>query len=138
MKNSITLKAVTENLQSLMSFVSQPLKVFPCSPKTEMQIKVAAEEIFVNIAHYAYPSETEGYVTVDMEVTEDPLIISITFTDSGIPYDPLAKPDPDITLPAQERQIGGLGIYLVKKMMDEINYIYSNHQNILKIQKRLS
>ena len=101
-----------------------------------MQIDIAIDELFGNIAHYAYNPEV-GNATVRVEVSEDPLAVIVTFIDNGIPYDPLRKDDPDITLSAEEREIGGLGIYLVKKSMDEISYEYKNGQNILKIKKNI-
>ena len=102
-----------------------------------MQIDIAIDELFSNIAHYAYTPDT-GEATVRVEVTESPLAVIITFIDHGVPYDPLAKEDPDTTLSAEERQIGGLGIYMVKKSMDEIAYRYQDGQNILMIKKQLS
>ena len=97
---------------------------------------VAIDELFGNIAHYAYSPET-GPATVGVEVRENPMAVIITFMDHGIPYDPLEKEDPDVTLSLEERQIGGLGIYMVKKSMDEITYEYKDGQNILKIKKNL-
>ena len=108
-----------------------------CPLKAQMQIDIAIDELFGNIAHYAYQPET-GKATVRVEVTEEPLAVIITFIDNGIPYDPLANMDPDTTLSADERQIGGLGIYMVKKSMDEISYEYQKGQNILKIKKHIS
>ena len=95
------------------------------------------EELFVNVASYAYPSGS-GSVTIDMEITEEPAAAVITFTDSGIPFNPLKKDDPDIALSAEERQIGGLGIYMVKKSMDDIAYAYRDGRNVLRIVKYLS
>ena len=101
-----------------------------------MQIDIAIDELFGNIAHYAYHPEV-GDATVRVEVQEDPLAVIITFIDGGVPYDPLAAADPDITLSAEERAIGGLGIFMVKKTMDEITYRYENGSNILSIRKNL-
>ena len=103
----------------------------------EMQIEVSVEEIFVNIAHYAYGPET-GKATVRVEVTDDPVEVSVTFIDRGVPYDPLAKKDPDITLSAEQREIGGLGIFMTKKIMDNIVYEYKNGSNILKLVKHIA
>ena len=102
-----------------------------------MQIDVAIDELFANIANYAYTPDV-GPATVRVEVEEDPLTVVITFIDKGIPYDPLAKEDPDITLSAEEREIGGLGIFMVKQTMDEISYEYKDGQNILTIKKNLT
>ncbi len=134
--NSLVLDAATDNLQQVMSFIEDCLKDRDISPKTEMHINMSVEEIFVNIAHYAYTEKT-GKATINVSVTDDPAAITIIFKDSGIPYDPLAKKDPDVTLSAKERKIGGLGIYLVKKMMDEVVYKYENGQNVLIIKKHL-
>ena len=102
--------------------------------KAQIQISVAVEEIFVNIANYAYAPE-EGPATLRLEVDEEPLVVTVTFIDHGTPYDPLAKEDPDITLSAEDRQIGGLGIFMVKETMDEVIYEYKDGQNILKLKK---
>ncbi|MBQ7593134.1 MAG: SpoIIE family protein phosphatase [Synergistaceae bacterium] len=132
----LTIEADVNNLEKVISFVDEQLEAHDCSPKIQMQIDVAVEELFVNIAHYAYNPET-GPATVRVELQEEPLAVLITFIDNGVPYDPLAKEDPDITLPAEERQIGGLGIYMVKKSMDDIVYEYKDGKNILTIKKEL-
>ena len=107
-----------------------------CTMKEEMQIQVAAEEIFINIANYAYAPET-GDATVRIETEEDPKAVVLTFIDQGVPYDPVKREDPDVTLPAEEREIGGLGIYMTKQAMDEVSYEYKDGQNILRIKKNL-
>lgn len=134
--NELTLEARVENLDQVLSFVDSHLEQLDCPIKAQMQIDVAVEELFVNIASYAYNPST-GPATVRLEVYQDPMAVSITFIDHGVPYDPLKKPDPDVTLSAEERQIGGLGIYMVKKSMDGIEYEYKNGQNILKIMKNI-
>ena len=101
--------------------------------KFNSSIDIAIDELFGNIAHYAYGKDT-GEATVRVEVTEEPSVI-ITFIDSGIPYNPLEKPDPDVAQSLEERQIGGLGIFMVKKSMDDITYEYKDGQNILRIKK---
>ncbi len=103
--------------------------------KTKMQVHIAIDELFGNIAYYAYNPEI-GIVTVRVEVTDNPLAVVITFIDNGIPYDPLAKDNPDITLSVEERDVGGLGIYMVKKTMDDISYEYKDGQDILRIKKK--
>ena len=100
-----------------------------------MQIDIAVEEIFVNIANYAY-GDNVGIVMIRSKVSAEPYSITITFIDNGVSYDPLSKPDPDVTLSAEDRQIGGLGIYMVKKNMDSIDYQYLDGQNILTLTKR--
>ncbi|MCR5161977.1 MAG: ATP-binding protein, partial [Lachnospiraceae bacterium] len=112
------------------------LETVHCPEKTQMQIIVAVEEIFVNIADYAYAPE-KGRAMVCVEFSGQPLTITITFLDNGIPYDPLAHQDPDVTAPAEERSIGGLGILITKKTMDEVAYEYKNGQNVLKLKKQL-
>ena len=132
----LTLAATVENIETVTEFVNAQLEMLDCPIKTQIQIDIAIDELFGNIAHYAYNPEV-GNATVRVEVSEDPLAVIVTFIDNGIPYDPLRKDDPDITLSAEEREIGGLGIYLVKKSMDEISYEYKNGQNILKIKKNI-
>ncbi|MBR1384048.1 MAG: ATP-binding protein, partial [Ruminococcus sp.] len=117
----IVIDALTDNLPQVISFVDEQLEAAVCPMKIQMQIDIAVEEIFVNIAHYAYAPEV-GTATVRVDISGEPLAVEITFIDSGIPYDPLAKADPDVTLSAEERQIGGLGIFMVKKSMDDVKY----------------
>ena len=104
--------------------------------KVMMQIEIAVEEIYVNIVHYAYNPEI-GKATIRCEVTDNPMQVIIQFMDSGVPFDPLAKEDADITLSAEEREIGGLGIFMVKKSMDEVSYEYKEGKNVLTIRKVL-
>ena len=132
----LTVEAKTTNIEAVTDFVNEQLEALDCPMKAQMQIDIAIDELFGNIAHYAYNPEI-GQATVRVEVVEDPLSVVITFIDNGVPYDPLAKADPDTTLSAEERDIGGLGIYMVKKSMDEIAYEYKDGQNILKIKKNL-
>lgn len=134
--NELTIEATVENLTQVMGFLEQHLEEADCPLKAQMQITVAAEEIYVNIAHYAYAPKT-GEATVRLEITDDPAAASITFIDRGVPFDPLAKPDPDVTLSAEERGIGGLGIYMVKKSMDDMRYEYRDGQNVLTLVKKL-
>ena len=133
----LTIEAKTSNIEAVTDFVNEQLEALDCPMKAQMQIDIAIDELFSNIAHYAYNPEI-GQATVRVEVIEDPLAVTITFIDNGVPYDPLAKADPDTTLSAEEREIGGLGIYMVKKSMDDITYEYKDGQNILKIKKNLS
>ena len=133
----LTIEAKTTNIEAVTDFVNEQLEALDCPMKAQMQIAIAIDELFGNIAHYAYNPEI-GKATVRVEVIEDPLAVTITFIDNGVPYDPLAKADPDTTLSAEEREIGGLGIYMVKKSMDEIAYEYKDGHNILSIKKKLS
>ena len=132
----LTVAATVENIETVTNFVNEQLEALDCPMKAQMQIDIAIDELFGNIAYYAYNPDV-GEATVRVEVVEDPLAVIITFIDKGIPYDPLAKADPDVTLSLEEREIGGLGIFMVKKSMDEITYEYKDGQNILAIKKAL-
>ena len=132
----LTIAATVENIETVTDFVNEQLEALDCPMKAQMQIDIAIDELFGNIAHYAYNPEV-GEATVRVEVIDDPLAVVITFIDKGVPYDPLAKEDPNITLSAEERQIGGLGIFMVKKTMDDITYEYKDGHNILKIRKNI-
>lgn len=132
----LTINATIDNVAAVTEFVDEQLEQLDCPMKTQMQVDIAIDELFGNIANYAYDPKV-GAATVRVEVIENPLAVVITFIDNGVPYDPLAKSDPDVTLSAEERETGGLGIYLVKKSMDEISYEYKNGQNILKIRKNI-
>jgi len=130
----LKIKAKVENLNAVLAFVDGELEKLACPMRAQMQIDVAVEELFVNIAHYAYaPGEGDALLAV----TAADGAVEIEFRDSGVPYDPLAKADPDVSLSAEERQIGGLGIFMVKKTMDDMVYRYENGQNVLKIRKRI-
>ena len=132
----LTIEATVENVPVVTDFVNEQLEAHGCSMKAQMQIDIAIDELFSNIAFYAY-NPTVGTATVRVEITEDPLSVVVTFIDNGVPYDPLKKADPDTTLSAEEREIGGLGIYMVKKSMDEVADEYKDGQNILTIKKSI-
>ncbi|MBQ5499017.1 MAG: ATP-binding protein [Treponema sp.] len=132
----LTLEAKVANLQQVLDFVDENLTSMRCPMKILMQIDVAVEEIFVNVASYAYTPNT-GSVTIRMDLQEKPRAVVITFIDSGIPYNPLAKEDPDVSLSAEERSIGGLGIFMVKKTMDKMEYEYTDQKNVLKMYKNI-
>lgn len=132
----LTVAATIENIETVTDFVDAQLEELDCPMKAEMQINVAIDELFSNIAHYAYHPET-GEATVAVEVIKNPLAVEITFIDNGKPYDPLQNADPDVTLSAEERDIGGLGIFIVKKSMDDIAYEYKDGKNILRIKKNI-
>lgn len=125
--------AAIENLDDVNDFLDLEFDRNDISLRTAMQMKVAMEEIFVNIAHYAY-KDKKGDVKIELDI--DPEGIMLRFSDSGTPFDPLAKPDPDITLSAEERPVGGLGIFMVKKSMDQVSYEYLNGKNVLTIYKK--
>lgn len=132
----LTIAATVDNIGTVTDFVNEELEALDCPVKAQMQIDIAIDELFGNIAHYAYHPEV-GNATVRVEVTEEPLAVIVTFIDGGVPYDPLKAAEPDITLSAEDRQLGGLGIYMVKKSMDEITYEYKDEKNILSIKKKL-
>lgn len=128
-------EALGKNLEPVMGFLEENLESLDCPFKEEQQICIAVEELFVNIVSYAYP-ETAG--PADLEIRELPdRVIEIILRDGGVPFNPLELEDPDVTLKAEERKIGGLGIYMVKKSMDEVTYHYENGQNILTLRKKI-
>ena len=130
----ITVEAKIENLQQVTDFATEKLEARDCPIKASMQLELVIEEIFVNIASYAYESAT-GDATFCIDFAENPDAVFLTFIDGGKPYNPLEKPDPDTTLDADERDIGGLGIFLVKKNVDEISYERTDGKNILRMKK---
>ena len=130
-------EATDENLEAVNDFIHEQIKPFSCQSQTLFQIDLAVEEIFVNISHYAY-SPDKGTVQIECsaEKTADaPAKLTVSFTDRGKAFNPLAKPDPDITLSVEEREIGGLGIFLTKKYMDSVLYEHKDNQNILTFTK---
>ena len=131
-----TFPAKTEFLDDVLGFVDQALDSFECPMKIQTAICVAIEEVFVNVAHYAYP-ESSGDMTLHIDFDEVSRTITFRMTDKGVPFDPLKKPDPDITLSAEEREIGGLGIFIAKKTMDSLCYTYENGENILTMIKKI-
>lgn len=133
----LVIAADRNNLLKVQSFIDEQLEDAGCPMLTQIAIDVAVEELFVNIASYAYDQEI-GVAVVQVEMLDDPLSVEITFIDNGKQYDPLAKPDPDITLAAKERKKGGLGIYMVKNSMDDMRYEYRDRKNILTIKKNLN
>ena len=134
--NTLTVDAADEALPRVIEFIEEHLDEVGASPKDKMQISVAVEEIFVNIAHYAYAPNT-GKATLRVETARGPASVTITFMDGGKPFDPTAKADPDVALSAEERNIGGLGIFMTKKIMDEVRYAYVDGQNVLTLKKAL-
>ena len=129
------LNAETDRMDEVIDFINAELEEHGLPMKTIMQIDIAVDEIFGNIANYAYAPEI-GEASVSVEVEQDPLCAVIRFTDHGKPFDPLQIEEPDITLGIDERKIGGLGIYMVRKSMDEVSYAYEDGLNILTIRKR--
>ena len=133
---TMLLTAELSRVDEVTDFINAELEAHDVPMKTIMQIDIAVEEIFVNIAHYAYHPEV-GTAAVTVAVLDAPPCVEIRLTDRGKPYDPLQREDPDVTLGVEDRQIGGLGVYMVKKSMDEVTYTYQDGQNILTIRKLL-
>ena len=152
-KTNLKILAIVDNLSKVLKEVDDQLDAEGCPMKTRMQIDIAVEELFVNIANYAYSPDI-GDADISIEILDEcpiqeknrenlsPQDISgkwlrVTMSDSGTPFDPLQKEDPDVTLPAQERRIGGLGIFMVKKSMDHMYYEYKDGKNHISICKKL-
>ncbi len=130
----LTLAATVENIETVTDFVNGHLEVADCPIKAQIQLDIAVDELFGNIAHYAYAPET-GEATVRVELEQNPAGVVVTFIDGGKPYNPLSQSEPDITLSAEEREIGGLGIFMVRKTMDDIRYEYKDGKNMLSVKK---
>ena len=135
----LTVKATIENLDLVMQFVDSYLDRHDCPAAEHVELNIAVDEIFSNICFYAYTKQPdkEGEVTVSLERLDDSFAFRASFEDQGIPYNPLEKEDPDVTLPAEERQIGGLGIFIVKKTMDAMEYERIENKNVLTITKKI-
>ena len=133
----ITLPAIIENISRVTAFVDKQLEALGCPMKAQMQIDTAVDEILANVAAYAYGDGT-GPVSLRISMEDDPRTAVIRFTDSGMPFNPLEKEVPDtISLSADDRPIGGLGIYLVRKLMDDVTYEYRDGKNILMLKKQI-
>lgn len=133
----LLIDATIENLEPVLNFINEQLESIDCPAADAVQIAIAVEELYVNIAHYAYNPEV-GVAQVTCEVTENPTAVVITLLDHGKPYNPLERDDPDVTMSADERDIGGLGIYMVKQSMDNVEYEYKDGKNIIRIRKRIA
>ena len=132
----LTIPAIPESIPVVTGFIDGQLKALDCAMKARKQIDVAIDELFCNISRYAYGAAT-GKATVRFDFDEATRTASIAFVDSSVPFDPLEKADPDVTLPAERRGIGGLGIFMVKKTMDRLEYSRENGYNVLTIHKRI-
>ena len=131
-----TFPAKTEALLDVLAFVEEYLEKYECPIKTQTAICVAIEEVFVNVAHYAY-GDGDGDVTFAIDFDEATRNVTFQMKDKGVAFNPLNKPDPDITLSAEKREIGGLGIFITKKTMDLVTYAYENGENILTMIKKI-
>jgi anti-sigma regulatory factor (Ser/Thr protein kinase) len=134
--HTFILEAVPENFAAAQEQVRAFLEPFSCSMRTLLELDMLVEEIFINIASYAYPDK-KGTAAIDLALNERKDTLTITFRDSGIPYNPLEKPSPDISSPASARKIGGLGIFLVQKYSDQLSYSYEDGENRLSLQKTI-
>ena len=130
----ITVSAAVGNLAQITAFINETLRELGCSVRDRVQIDVAIDEIIANIIRYAYKTD-KGSISVRVEITEEPKSVVISFSDNGEPFDPLSAPEPDVTLPLNKRPVGGLGIFMLKKTMDDVSYEYRDGQNILTIRK---
>jgi len=135
-KKRLILQHNVQQVTQLASFVSEVCEAVGLDMATTMKINLAIEEAVVNVMNYAYPAGTVGNVTI--EVKSNGSEVSFIIIDSGTPFDPTAKPEVDITLSAEDRSIGGLGIHLIRQIMDHINYERTNGHNILTLIKKLS
>lgn len=131
---SKTFPAQLKELDAVLAYVNAALEEADCPMKTQVSVAIAVEEIFVNIAHYAY-APSSGTAVIELYPLDAPRGLRIRFLDGGKPYNPLARKDPDVTLAAEERGIGGLGVYMVKKSMDDVTYEYAQGMNIFSITK---
>ncbi len=132
----LRLQASDETLYTVLDAIEKQLDANECPETIKSIMLIAVEEIFVNIAHYAYGGKS-GEAVVNLDIRNDPKSCRVVLQDRGIPYNPLEKADPDITLSAEERDIGGLGIYMVKQSMDRVEYRYEDGCNILMLEKNL-
>ena len=128
-----SFKAKKESLPEAMAFLEEQLNKLNVDSKKQMQVSIAVEELFVNIANYSYAAD-EG--EVEIQIDKDAVLI-ISLIDSGQPFNPLERKDPDVNAPLEERDIGGLGIYMAKQNADKIEYEYKDGKNIVRIYKKL-
>jgi len=134
--DELIIKADVNNLDKVQGFIDERLEKAECSMKAQTQIGVAVEEIFVNICHYAYKDKGgQGDATIRLKIEGG--AAEIVFEDSGIQYDPLSNEEPDITLSAEDRDIGGLGIFITRKTMDDVSYEYKDGRNVLTLRKKI-
>ena len=136
LSGEMEFEALLTNLPRVQGFVEMHLDEAGCPARMRTRLKVAVEEIFTNICSYAY-GDRIGEIVLRVKTEQDPAAVIFVFEDYGMPFDPLAREDPNIHLPARERKIGGLGIYLTKLIMDDIVYEYRDGKNILTLRKNL-
>lgn len=134
--DQIVVLAKKGNLQEILNFIGNKLKSVEYNTTARLHLELSVEEAYVNIANYAYGSES-GKVLIRCRVDENPLHVTVQFIDCGIPFNPLEKEDPDTSLEIEGKKIGGMGILLIKKYADQVDYEYRDKKNILTIKKRL-
>lgn len=132
----ITVTAILGNLPVVTQFIEEQLELSGCPMKTMMQIDTAADEIYSNISYYAYPKDEPGEAVISVETDAAGSEAIITFEDTGVAFNPLSVSQPDTSLPAEARVAGGLGIFLVRKLMDDVTYTREDQKNILKLRKK--
>lgn len=135
-KKELILAAMRENLDKVQAFLEKELRARDCPDMTRLEFSLAVEEVFLNIATYAYGGE-KGTAAICIEDSDDTDVVTVVFKDRGIAFNPLLRHDPDVNIPIEKRKVGGMGIFLTKKMMDEVSYEYRDGQNVLTMRKRL-
>lgn len=129
----LRFQPISGKAREILKAILQTPEVSSCAIKDLMLIRLACEELVMNITSYAYPEDVEGFLEVDVEKTDERIVIR--FKDGGMPFNPLEHKKPDTKLPWKQRHIGGLGIFLVKKKMDDVRYAYEDNKNVLTIEK---
>jgi anti-sigma regulatory factor (Ser/Thr protein kinase) len=132
---TLTLHNDVQEIPRLATFIEEIAENHAIDMATSMNLNLAMEEAVVNVMNYAYPKESVNNIDITAEVNDEEIAFSIA--DSGIPFDPTQKGEPDLTLDAEDRPIGGLGIHLVRQLMDTLDYRYENGHNILTLKKRI-
>ena len=133
----IKTKADIDYLDEVTEFIDGQLEEAGCSMEVILSVELSVEEVFTNVASYAY-CDGEGEVEITFEKVSDPDRIRIEISDNGLEFDPLKRPDPDISETMKNDNVGGLGIYVVKNQMDTVTYRYENERNILKMEKAIN
>ncbi len=132
--DSIIIQANKENLEKMILFIVERYAKLINDKKSVNQMRLVAEEALLNIINYAYPDE-KGDIEIRYDYNQPDNIMTLNIIDNGIAFNPLCEKDPDLTVPVEDRQIGGLGIFMIKKIMDIVNYERAGDQNILSLQK---
>jgi len=135
--DSLIIQAGMDNLEKMIRFIEERYSILVSNKKMISQMRLVTEEVLMNIIHYAYPGE-KGNVEIDYEYDPDNLLLTISFIDEGISFNPLEVSDPKLNVEMENRKVGGLGIFLIKKLMDFAQYERQNNHNILKLQKRVN